>query len=61
MCGFYAAMVQRILARCGVAGRVVVGHCKASGDPSCLLSVTILGALQPQTIADLPSPSEEAA
>lgn len=61
MCGFYAALVERVLSRCDIASSVEVGQCRAAGGPSCLLAVTIHGAREPRPLADTPSPTKEAA
>ena len=60
-CGFYAALVDRLLTRCDIAASVSVGECRAAGGSGCRLAVTIHGARGSVPIADAPSPSEGAA
>jgi hypothetical protein len=60
-CGYYAALVDRLLSRCDLAASVLVLACRAAGGADCRLAVTIHGARGPLPIADAPSPSEEAA
>jgi hypothetical protein len=60
-CGFYAALVERLLCRCDISASVAVGECRAAGGSGCRLAVTIHGARGPMPMTDAPSPSEEAA
>jgi hypothetical protein len=41
LCGYYEALVSRMLTLYDVNGRVELGQCRAVGDPSCLLDVTL--------------------
>jgi hypothetical protein len=41
LCGFYAAVVSRFLELYGVPADVHLGPCRAAGDPSCLIGVTL--------------------
>ncbi len=41
LCEFHAAAVSRILDLYGVPGEVRLDHCRAVGDPSCVIMVTL--------------------
>jgi bacteriochlorophyll 4-vinyl reductase len=41
LCGFYAATVARLLELHGVPAATRLGACRAAGDPSCLIGVTL--------------------
>jgi hypothetical protein len=41
LCGYYEAVVSRLLALYDVDARVELGQCRAVGDPSCLIDVTL--------------------
>jgi hypothetical protein len=43
LCGYHQAIVSRLLALYDVAARVELGRCRAVGDPSCLIDVTLDG------------------
>jgi hypothetical protein len=47
LCGYYEAIVSRLLALYDVAARVEMGQCRAIGDPSCLIDVTFDGRRPP--------------
>jgi predicted hydrocarbon binding protein len=41
LCEFHAAAVERLLDLYAVPGEVRLDHCRAVGDPSCVITVTI--------------------
>jgi hypothetical protein len=41
LCGYHAAAVSRFLELYSVPGEVRLDHCRAVGDPSCLITVTL--------------------
>jgi hypothetical protein len=41
LCGFYAAIVSRFFELYSVPGMVRLDHCRAIGDPSCLIDITL--------------------
>jgi hypothetical protein len=43
LCGYHAAAVSRFLELYSVPGEVRLDHCRAVGDPSCLITVTLDG------------------
>jgi hypothetical protein len=56
LCGFYAAAVSRLLELYGVPCSVRLDGCRALGDPSCHIDVT-LGTRSPRPVAS-PVPPE---
>jgi hypothetical protein len=58
LCDYYAAVVSRFLELYSVAADVRLGPCRAAGDPSCLIGVTLgqpASARQPELPAAPPS------
>jgi hypothetical protein len=48
LCGYYEAIVSKLLVLYRVGARVELGRCRATGDPSCLIGVAFdRGALPP--------------
>jgi len=47
LCGYHEAIVSRLLALYGVAAHVKLDGCRATGDPSCLIDVTINSRRRP--------------
>jgi hypothetical protein len=56
LCGFFEAVVSRVLALYDVPGVVRLDQCRAVGDPSCRLDVTVASRQQPpvRSLASLP-------
>jgi len=46
-CGYYAAMVSRVLEHFGVVGTVRIDRCRGVGDPTCALAFRIRGRVPP--------------
>lgn len=44
LCGFYAAAFTRLLALFDLASRTEIEACRATGDATCILTVTLAGA-----------------
>lgn len=44
LCGFYAAAFTRLLALFELASRTEIEACRATGDATCILTVTLAGA-----------------
>ena len=44
LCGFYAAAITRLLALFNVPARTEVVACRGTGEPTCLLTVSLLDA-----------------
>ena len=44
LCGFYAAAFTRLLALFELASRTEIEACRATGDTTCILTVTLAGA-----------------
>ena len=61
LCGYYVAAVQRFLEHCGIDATVQTQQCRASGAPACTLAVTIRGAREPLSAADIAGTETEAA
>ena len=55
LCEFHAAAVSRLLDLYGVPGEVRLGHCRAVGDPSCVITVT-LQSRRPSRVVSVTSP-----
>ncbi len=53
LCGFNEALVSRLLALYDVPGLVRLDQCRAVGDPSCRLDLTVVSRRQPA----VPSPA----
>jgi hypothetical protein len=58
LCGYYVAAVQRFLEHCGIDATVQTQQCRAAGAPACTLAVTIRGAREPLSAADVAGTSE---
>lgn len=58
LCGFYAAACTRLLAMFDLHAHARVISCRGAGQPACLLTTTILGAM-PTTDAALVGGSEQ--
>jgi hypothetical protein len=54
LCGFYEAVVSRLLALYDVPGVVRLDQCRAVGDPSCRLDVSVASRREP-TVRSLAS------
>jgi hypothetical protein len=61
LCGYYVAAVQRFLEHCGIEATVQTQQCRAAGGPACTLAVTIRGAREPLSAADIAASETEAA
>src|SRR5690606_73148 len=48
LCGFYAAMIERLLKLFQVPADAAPSHCRALGDPACEITAA-LGARRPQS------------
>jgi hypothetical protein len=55
LCGYHAAAVSRLLELYSVPGEVRLEHCRAVGDPSCLLTVTFDARRPSSVISVTPS------
>lgn len=55
LCSYYAAAVARLLELYSVPGEVRLDHCRAVGDPSCLISI-ILDTRRQGSVIHLTSP-----
>jgi bacteriochlorophyll 4-vinyl reductase len=55
LCTFHTAVVSRLLELYSVPGEVRLDHCRAIGDPSCLITVT-LRARRPSRVVSVTSP-----
>jgi hypothetical protein len=56
LCGFYAATVRRFLELYDVPAEVRLGPCRAAGDPSCVIGVTLVSA-RPSSTLNLAPPA----
>ena len=55
LCEFHAAAVERLLDLYAVPGEVRLDHCRAVGDPSCVITVTI-HSRRPSRVVSVTSP-----
>ncbi len=55
LCEFHAAAIVRLLDLYGVPGEVRLDNCRAVGDPSCLIAVT-LNSRRPSRVISVTSP-----
>jgi hypothetical protein len=55
LCAFHAAAVARLLELYAVPGEVRLDHCRAVGDPSCVITVT-LHSSRPSRVVSVTSP-----
>jgi predicted hydrocarbon binding protein len=58
LCGFYAALVTRFLELYNLPGHASVGECRAVGDRSCVLALTLNA--EAEVAADTADEVEEA-